>query len=200
TYHVVSGKTMSTALSDGMRVKTVQGKHITIKIQNGNVYVDNAMVTTADIECSNGVIHVINAVIVPKNNIVETAISNADFETLVTAVTAANLAGTLSNEDAQFTVFAPTDAAFAALDPTFLANLVNNDTANLTKILTYHVVSGKTMSTALSDGMTIATVEGTTINITIDNGKVYVNDAMVTLADIECSNGVIHVINKVIVP
>jgi uncharacterized surface protein with fasciclin (FAS1) repeats len=133
-------------------------------------------------------------------NIVDTASANADFETLVTAVVAADLAETLSNEDAQFTVFAPTDAAFAALDPTFLANLVNNDTANLTKILTYHVVSGKTMSTALSDGMTIATVEGTTINITIDNGKVYVNDAMVTLADIECSNGVIHVINKVIVP
>ncbi|MBN1861586.1 MAG: fasciclin domain-containing protein, partial [Candidatus Thermoplasmatota archaeon] len=76
-------------------------------------------------------------------NIVETASENADFETLVTAVTAANLAGTLSNEDAQFTVFAPTDAAFAALDPTFLANLVNNDTANLTKILTYHVITGK---------------------------------------------------------
>jgi len=200
TYHVVTGKTMSTDLSNGMRVKTVQGKQITIKIENGKVYIDNAMVTTADIACSNGVIHVIDAVIVPKDNIVETAIGNTDFETLVTAVVAANLATTLSNEDAQFTVFAPTDAAFAALDPTFLANLVNNDTANLTKILTYHVVTGKTMSTDLSDNMTVATVEGSTITITIDNGKVYVNDAMVILADIECSNGVIHVIDTVIVP
>jgi uncharacterized surface protein with fasciclin (FAS1) repeats len=133
-------------------------------------------------------------------NIVDTASANADFETLVTAVVAADLAGTLSNEDAQFTVFAPTDAAFAALDPVFLANLVNNDTANLTKILTYHVVSGKVMSTDLSNNMTVATVEGTNITIRIDAGKVYVNDAMVTLADIQCSNGVIHVINKVIVP
>jgi uncharacterized surface protein with fasciclin (FAS1) repeats len=200
TYHVVSGKVMSSSLTNDMRVKTVQGKYITIKIENGKVYVDNAMVTTADIVCSNGVIHVINAVIVPKDNIVETAIKNADFETLVSAVVAANLATTLSNEEAQFTVFAPTDAAFAALNPVFLNNLVRNDTANLTKILTYHVVSGKVMSSGLSNGMRVKTVQGTNITITINNGKVYVNDAMVTLADIECSNGVIHVINKVIVP
>ncbi|MBN1860694.1 MAG: fasciclin domain-containing protein, partial [Candidatus Thermoplasmatota archaeon] len=79
-------------------------------------------------------------------------------------------------------------------------NLVNNDTANLTKILTYHVITGKTMSTDLSNNMTVTTVEGSTITITIDSGKVYVNDAMVIVADIECSNGVIHVIDKVIVP
>jgi transforming growth factor-beta-induced protein len=200
TYHVVSGTVMSTDLSNGMKVKTVQGKHITITIQNSNVYIDNAKVTTADIVCSNGVIHVIDAVIVPMNNIVETAIEKG-FETLVTAVVAADLAATLSNEDVQFTVFAPTDAAFAALDPVFLANLVNNDTANLTKILTYHVVSGKVMSTDLSDNMTVPTVEGTTITITIDDdGAVYVNDAKVILADIQCSNGVIHVIDTVLVP
>ncbi len=198
TYHVVSGEKMSTDLSDGMRVKTVQGKYITISIENGNVYVDNAMVTTADIACSNGVIHVINAVIIPKENIVETAIGNADLETLVTAVDAADLDETLSDENTQFTLFAPTDAAFAALDPVFLANLINNDTANLTKILTYHVVSEKIMSSDLSDNMTVTTVEGTTINITIDEGKVYVNDAMVISPDIECSNGVIHVINEVL--
>jgi uncharacterized surface protein with fasciclin (FAS1) repeats len=191
---------MSTDLSDGMRVETVQGKYITITIQNQNVYVDDAMVTTADIECSNGVIHVINTVLVPKNNIVETAIENPDFDTLVTAVTAAGLVNTLSNEEEQYTVFAPTDAAFAKLDPTFLANLVNNDTANLTKILTYHVISGKVMSTDLSDNMTVTTVEGTPLTITITDGNVYVNDAMVTTADIECSNGVIHVINTVLVP
>lgn len=201
TYHVVPGTVMSTDLSNGMRVKTVQGKHITITIQNGKVYIDDAMVTTADIECSNGVIHVIDAVIVPKDNIVETAIGNPDFETLVTAVVAADLAATLGDEDVQFTVFAPTDAAFAALDPVFLANLVNNDTANLTKILTYHVVLGEVMSTDLSDNMTVATVEGTTITITIDDdGNVFVNDAQVILADIQCSNGVIHVIDTVLVP
>ena len=200
TYHVVAGTTMSSDLSDGMRVKTVQGKYITIKITDGNVYVDDAMVTTADIECSNGVIHVIDAVILPMDNIVETAIANADFNTLVTAVVAAGLDTTLSDESTLFTVFAPTDAAFAALDADFLNNLVNNDTANLTKILTYHVVAGKVMSTDLSDGMNATTVEGTTISIGISDGTVTINDATVTLADIECSNGVIHVIDTVLVP
>ena len=199
TYHVVSGEVMSTDLSDGMRAETVQGKYITISI-DGDVMIDNAKVTIADIECSNGVIHVIDAVIVPKSNIVETAIENNDFNTLVDAVVVAELDSTLSDESVLFTVFAPTDAAFAALDPDFLANLVNNDTVNLTKILTYHVVSGKVMSTDLSDGMTAETVQGSNITITIDNSTVFVDQAQVTTADIECSNGVIHIIDAVIVP
>jgi uncharacterized surface protein with fasciclin (FAS1) repeats len=200
TYHVVAGTTMSSDLSDGMRVKTVQGKYITIEIMDGNVYVDDAMVTTADIECSNGVIHVIDTVLIPMDNIVETAIANDDFNTLVTAVVAAGLDATLSDESTLFTVFAPTDAAFAALDADFLNNLVNNDTANLTKILTYHVVAGKVMSIDLSDGMNATTVEGSNITIGISDGTVTINDATVTLADIECSNGVIHVIDTVLVP
>jgi uncharacterized surface protein with fasciclin (FAS1) repeats len=200
TYHVISSNVMSTDLSDGMRVETVNGKYITIKIEDGNVYVDDAMVSSVDIECSNGVIHVLDAVIVPKDNIVETAIANDDFETLVTAVVAAGLDGTLSDESADFTVFAPTDDAFAALDPVFLTDLVENDTATLTSILTYHVISSNVMSTDLSDGMNVATVEGSTIDITIEDGKVFINDAQVILVDIECSNGVIHVIDQVIVP
>jgi len=200
TYHVLSGKVMSSDLSDGMRVETVQGKYVTITIEEGNVYVDGAMVTSADIECSNGVIHVIDSVIVPKDNIVETAIANADFNTLVDALVKAELDTTLSDESTLYTVFAPTDAAFAALDSDYLNNLVNNDSTNLTKILTYHVVAGKVMSTDLSDGMNATTVEGTLITIAISNGNVTINDALVTTADIECSNGVIHVIDKVLVP
>ena len=199
TYHVLSVEVMSTDLSDGMRAETVQGKYVTISI-DGDVMVDNAKVTTADIECSNGVIHVIDAVIVPKSNIVETAIENNDFNTLVNAVVVAGLDTTLSDESELFTVFAPTDAAFAALDPDFLTNLVNNDTANLTKILTYHVLSGKVMSTDLSDGMTAETVQGSEITITIENSNVFVDEAQVITADVECSNGVIHIIDAVIVP
>jgi uncharacterized surface protein with fasciclin (FAS1) repeats len=200
TYHVVSGTVMSTDLSDGMRAETVQGKYIDITIEDGSVYINDAMVTTADIECNNGVIHVIDTVLVPKDNIVETAIGNEDFETLVTAVVAADLVDTLSDESTQFTVFAPTDDAFAKLDPTFLNNLVNNDTANLTAILTYHVVPGVVLSTDLSDNMTATTVEGTDITVRIENSTVYINDAMVTTPDIECSNGVIHIIDTVITP
>ena len=200
TYHVVSGTVLSTDLSDGMRAETVQGKYINIEIANGNVFIEDAMVTTADIECSNGVIHVIDTVMVPKDNIVETAIANDDFNTLVTAVLAAGLDTTLSDESTLFTVFAPTDAAFSLLDTTFLNNLVNNDTTNLTTILTYHVLPGVVLSTDLSNNMTATTVEGTDITVNITDEKVYINDAMITTADIMCSNGVIHIIDKVIVP
>ena len=200
TYHVLSSKVMSTDLSDGMRVETVQGKYITIKIEGENVYVDDAMVTTTDIECSNGIIHIIDTVVVPKQNIVETAISDVEFNTLVDALVAAGLDQTLGDEQELYTVFAPTDAAFAELDAEYLADLLNNDTVNLTKILKYHVVSGKLMSTDLSDGMNATTLEGTNIEIKINGTEVMINDANVTSADIECSNGVIHVIDKVIIP
>ena len=200
TYHVLGSAVMSTDISDGMRAETVQGKYIEITIEGDDVYIDNAMVSIVDIECSNGVIHVIDAVIMPKDNIVETAIAGR-FDTLVTAVLAADLQGTLGDESAQFTVFAPTDAAFAKLDSAFLTNLVENDTVNLTAILTYHVLASVVYSTDLSNNMTATTVEGTDIVITIVNETVYLNDiAMVTTADIECSNGVIHVIDTVITP
>ncbi len=200
TYHVVGSEVLSTDLSDGMRAETVQGKYIEITIQGDNVYIDNAMVTIADIECSNGVIHVIDTVIMPKDNIVETAIARG-FDTLVTAVLAADLQGTLSDESAQLTVFAPTDEAFAKLDSTFLTNLVENDTANLTAILTYHVLPTAVYSTQLTNNMSATTVQGTNIVITIMNQTVYLNDiATVTTADIKCSNGVIHVIDTVITP
>ncbi len=134
-----------------------------------------------------------------EKTIVEIASENADFETLVAAVQAAGLVETLSAEG-PFTVFAPTDAAFAALPEGTLESLLlpeNKD--QLIAILTYHVVPGAVMSTDLSDDMTAATVQGGDIMIDLDSG-VMVNDATVVSADIEASNGVIHVIDKVILP
>ena len=129
-------------------------------------------------------------------NIVETASANDDFETLVTALTAANLVETLQGEG-PFTVFAPTDDAFAALNQTWLTNLLS-DTTNLTKVLTYHVVSGKVMSTDLSN-TTVMTLEGTNITVVVDT-TVTINGVNVTTADVECSNGVIHIIGEVLLP
>ncbi|MBS3748439.1 MAG: fasciclin domain-containing protein [Candidatus Thermoplasmatota archaeon] len=200
TYHLLSGRVMAEDITGDIRVETIQGKYIDITIDGSTVYINDAMVTTTDIECSNGVIHVIDTVLVPKDNIVETAIANDNFDTLVSAVVTAGLDTTLSDESTQFTVFAPTDAAFAELDSEYLNNLVQNDTANLTKILTYHVLSGEVLSTDLSDGMTAETVQGSEITVTIEDGNVYVDEAMVTVADVECSNGIIHIINKVITP
>ena len=132
-------------------------------------------------------------------DIVDTAVDAGSFTTLVAAVQAADLVDTLKGEG-PFTVFAPTDEAFAALpEGTVETLLMPENKDQLVAILTYHVVPGKVMSTDLSDDMTAATVQGGDITIDLDNG-VMVNDATVVTADIETSNGVIHVIDKVIMP
>ena len=130
--------------------------------------------------------------------IVDVASANEDFETLVAAVGAADLAETLSGEG-PFTVFAPTDEAFDALPEGLLdALLLPENKDALTAILTYHVVSGEVMAADVTAG-DVPTVEGSTIAITTDGG-VKVNDANVTATDVDASNGVIHVIDAVIVP
>jgi len=132
-------------------------------------------------------------------DIVDTAIDAGSFETLVAAVQAAGLVDTLKG-DGPFTVFAPTDEAFAALPEGTVDTLLQPENKDqLVSILTYHVVPGKVMSTDLTDDMEAETVEGSTVMIDLDNG-VMVDGANVTTADIEASNGVIHVIDKVIMP
>ena len=134
-----------------------------------------------------------------KKDIVDTAVGAGTFQTLVAAVSAADLVDTLKSEG-PFTVFAPTDEAFAALPEGTVATLLKPENKDQSvAILTYHVVPGKVMSTDLSDDMTAATVQGGDITIDLDNG-VMVNNATVTAADIETSNGVIHGIDTVILP
>jgi len=133
-------------------------------------------------------------------NIVETAVANGSFKTLVAAVTAADLATTLSGVG-PFTVFAPVDAAFEALPSGTVETLVKPENkAQLSGILTYHVIAGKIMSSDLTDGMKAETVNGQEVTIHIKDGKVFVNDAEVVIADVETSNGVVHAIDKVIMP
>ncbi len=132
-------------------------------------------------------------------DIVDTAIKANNFDTLVAAVKAADLVETLKG-DGPFTVFAPTDAAFAALPDGTVEDLLKPENKDqLTSILTYHVVPGKVMSGDLSNDMTAATVEGSEVTIMTDGG-VTVDGASVVQADIEASNGVIHVIDGVIMP
>tara|TARA_Y100000815_G_scaffold257279_1_gene265720 strand:- start:40 stop:546 length:507 start_codon:yes stop_codon:yes gene_type:complete len=130
--------------------------------------------------------------------IVEIAQENGNFTTLVAAVQEAGLVETLSGEG-PFTVFAPTDAAFAALPEGALDALLADPEA-LKAVLTYHVVPGAVMASDLSDGMTAETVSGDEITFTLDGDAVQVNGATVTAADIEASNGVIHVVDTVLMP
>lgn len=132
-------------------------------------------------------------------DIVDTAVAAGSFNTLIAAVQAAGLVDTLKGEG-PFTVFAPTDEAFAALPAGTVEDLLKPENKDkLVAILTYHVIAGKVMSTDLQDDMKAATVQGSEVTIDLDNGAM-VNDAKVVTADIAADNGVIHVIDKVIMP
>jgi uncharacterized surface protein with fasciclin (FAS1) repeats len=131
-------------------------------------------------------------------DIVDTAVAAGSFETLVAAVQAAGLVETLKG-DGPFTVFAPTDEAFAKLPAGTVEGLLE-DTAALTNILLYHVVPGKVMAAQVTDGLTVATVQGSNVSFTVADGAVKINDANIVTTDIETSNGVIHVIDSVILP
>lgn len=133
------------------------------------------------------------------SDIVDTAVAAGDFTTLVAAVQAAGLVDTLKGEG-PFTVFAPTDAAFAALPEGTVDTLLKPENKDqLVSILTYHVVPSAVMSSDLTEGMTAATVQGANVTFTLDGGT-KVNSANITTADIATSNGVIHVIDTVIMP
>ncbi len=135
------------------------------------------------------------------HDIIDTAVANGSFKTLAAALTAAGLIETLKGAG-PFTVFAPTDAAFAALPAGTVESLLKPDAkAKLVQILTYHVVPGKVMSSDLAGkSLKPATVEGSTVSVDATGAKVHVNTATVTAADVDCTNGVIHVIDKVLMP
>ncbi|MBK9210239.1 MAG: fasciclin domain-containing protein [Anaerolineales bacterium] len=208
-YHVVSGKVMAADVTALTSATTVLGKDVAIKVDMGNVYINEAKVIITDIETSNGVIHVIDAVLLPPaedaametNTIVDIAVADGRFTTLVAALGAAELVETLSGEG-PFTVFAPTDDAFAALPAGTLDSLLlPENKQQLTDILLYHVVSGKVMAADVVTLTSATTVLGKDVTITVKDGNVFLSDTVqVIITDIEASNGVIHVIDAVLLP
>jgi uncharacterized surface protein with fasciclin (FAS1) repeats len=141
-----------------------------------------------------------NTVKAQTQDIVDLAVSQDNLKTLVAAVKAAGLVDVLKG-NGPFTVFAPTDAAFAALPAGTLEMLLKPENKDkLVAILTYHVVAGKVMSTDLSNGQEAATVQGEKVKVSIYNGKVKISGANVIAADVKASNGVVHVIDAVILP
>ncbi|MBK7428056.1 MAG: fasciclin domain-containing protein [Saprospiraceae bacterium] len=201
-YHVVAGTALSTDLSDGQSIVTLNGAAVTVTIEGGNVFINDAQVTVADILADNGVVHVIDAVLLPpavSNTVVDIIVNSPDHNVLEAAVIAAELADDLSG-DGLFTVFAPTDAAFAALPAGTVEALLEDPTGALAQILLYHVVAGTALSTDLSDGQSIVTLNGASVTVTIEGGSVFINDAQVTVADIQADNGVVHVIDAVLLP
>ena len=203
-YHVVPGKVMSTDLSDGMKADTLLNpQQIEISINEGVFLNEDIEVITPDVEASNGVIHVIDGVLWP-NDIVETAIDADDFNILVEAVVKADLVDALKSSGL-FTVFAPTDEAFENLiterdDVDSVEDLLGLE--ELESILLYHVVSEQVMAEDVLglDGVEVETLLEQKITISIENGDVIINDSNVIITDIQTLNGVIHVIDKVLLP
>jgi uncharacterized surface protein with fasciclin (FAS1) repeats len=208
TYHVVPAKVLAASVPLGKAITSVQGGVFKIESNAGLKLTDGrnrvANITKTDVTASNGVIHVVDKVILPADkDVVATAQSLPDFSILVEAVVAAGLVSTLKGTG-PFTVFAPTNAAFAALlaelgvsKAALLAN-----TALLTKVLTYHVVSGRVLKADVPVGMAINTVQGEsfTVNAALKISDRRGREAGIVGTDVFASNGVIHVIDKVILP
>ncbi|QDT01966.1 Immunogenic protein MPT70 precursor [Rubripirellula lacrimiformis] len=201
TYHVVPGKVMAADVVSLTGAKSVQGQQIDIKVDGSTVMVDGATVVKTDIDCDNGVIHVIDSVILPADkNIVQTAVGAGSFNTLVAAVKAAGLAETLSG-DGPFTVFAPTDEAFAKLPAGTVESLLKPENKQkLVDILTYHVVAGRVYSGDAVAAKTAKTLQRSSIAIKVGDSGAMINDAGLVSTDIDSSNGVIHVIDSVLMP
>jgi uncharacterized surface protein with fasciclin (FAS1) repeats len=210
-YHVVPGTVMAADVVtlDGKTADTAfAGNAIAISVKDGKVFLnDTVQVIITDIATSNGVIHVIDTVLLPPAkiaNIVDTAVADGRFTTLVAAVTAGGLVDTLVGAG-PFTVFAPTDEAFAKLPAGTVEGLLKPENLETLKnILLYHVVPGTVMAADVVtlDGKTADTAyAGKSIAISVMDGKVYLNkNVQVIITDIVTSNGVIHVIDTVLLP
>lgn len=207
TYHVVPGAVPASQVVGMKNATTVNGQRIDIMVKDGKVVLDKtATVTKADVKASNGVIHVIDTVILPSDkNIVDTAVAAGSFTTLAKALQAAGLVDALKGKG-PFTVFAPTDEAFAKLPPGTLETLLKPENKEkLAAILKYHVVPGAVYADqAAKLDKSPNTLQGTPFSISVKDGQVAIGNsggmANVVATDIETSNGVIHVIDAVILP
>jgi len=201
-YHVVAGEVLAEDVVTLDAATTVQGSDVDITVIEGGVMVNDANVVIPDVLASNGVIHVIDAVLLPPSepelDIVDTAIEAGSFNTLVTAVQAAGLEDALRGEG-PLTVFAPTDAAFAALpDGTVEALLA--DPEALADILLFHVTAGALTAEDVLSRNQVLTLQGSRAAITVQDGNAFIENAQIVTTDIEASNGIIHVIDAVILP
>ncbi|HRV79975.1 MAG TPA: fasciclin domain-containing protein [Planctomycetota bacterium] len=201
TYHVVPGSYMAEKVVKMPFASSLNGQRVHFKVSDDGVTIDGARIVTTDIQCSNGVIHVIDAVIMPSTkDVVATAVAAGQFRTLAAAIQAAGLVEALQGKG-PFTVFAPTDEAFAALPAGTVENLLKPENKEqLAAILKLHVVPGRIYADAAAKGAKVESLQGQKLETMAKDGKVWVNGAEVIQADIETSNGVIHVINKVLLP
>ncbi len=201
TYHVVSGKVMAKQVVDLKGAKTLNGQRVDISVKDGTVSIDGAKVVTTDIVCDNGVIHIIDSVILPADKTIPaTAEAAGSFKTLLAAAGAAGLAEALSGEG-PFTVFAPTDEAFGKLPAGTVETLLKPENKQkLVDILKYHVVEGRVYSEDAVAAKSAKTLLGSPIMVKVSDKGAMINSSKLIKTDIDASNGVIHVIDSVLMP
>merc|ERR1719201_2147441 len=210
-YHVVSGAIYSKSLKAVNHVKTLKSEQLLVEKHAGGVSVNRkAHVTTADVRASNGVVHIVDAVLFPTSmlppsqavkNIVNLATGTKDLSTLVAALKAGHLVNALEGKR-PFTVFAPTNEAFAKLPKATLNSLLQpKNVRTLQAVLEYHVVSGSIYSSSLKPSQHVKTLGGEQLLVTKSRRGVHINGkAKVTTADVAATNGVVHIIDTVLIP
>merc|ERR1712048_29264 len=203
-YHVAAGDLKSTNLKNGEQITTLEGKNVTVAITGTTVKINDATVTTANVNATNGVVHIIDAVLLPPGlalpTIPELAEGVKDLSTLVTALGKADLVTALS-ASGPFTVFAPTNDAFNGLPAGVLDALLKPENKDkLVEVLKYHVASGEVLSKSLKNGESIQTLEGGNVTVKVSGSSVQINNASVTEADVLAANGAVHVLIAVLLP
>ncbi|MBL1216749.1 MAG: fasciclin domain-containing protein [Planctomycetes bacterium] len=201
TYHVVGDRLESTDVTRAGGAVTLNGQRVNFNQHKGSVMVSGATVTTADLDCSNGVIHVIDRVILPTDHtIADVAGKAGTFKTLLAAAKAAGLVDALTG-DSPLTVFAPTDEAFAKLPKGTVETLLKPENKHqLAAILKYHIVSGRVYAADAVAAKSPMTLQGSEVMIAIKDGRLTVDGASIIASDLSASNGVVHVIDRVILP
>lgn len=200
-YHVVPGRMVAEDLKRETEVRTLSGQRLPVDVRADGVFVGGAKVTTADVRADNGVVHVVDTVMLPATDDVVTVARNAGaFTTLLTALGAADLVEVV-NGDTPLTILAPTDAAFAALDQELLGGLLEPDSkARLASVLKMHVIAGRYSALELAAFGTVETLAGTRLPVRVVDGRLTVGGAPLSGNDVESTNATVHVLDAVILP
>jgi uncharacterized surface protein with fasciclin (FAS1) repeats len=208
-YHVIGGTAVEAETAIGLagtKITAANNDEFALSLNDGNLFVNTSQVIATDIAASNGVIHEIDTVLLPPDivethgSVVDLALADGRFTTLVAALQATGLDSVLADHGGIFTVFAPTDEAFAALGQDTI-NALLGDTDTLSTILLTHVISGATIDSVTAFSLTggsAETASGNSVNLAIRNGALFVNNAQVIQTDIKAENGIIHVLDAVI--
>jgi uncharacterized surface protein with fasciclin (FAS1) repeats len=199
-YHVANGEILTSEMVPGLNILTLQGETVSVSFSGQSIFINNARIIIEDIIADNGVIHILNAVLIPPppGNTIYDIIENSSQHTILEfVINSAGLKNQLSG-NAPLTFFAPTDAAFDALPAGFITDLLDDPTGELLQILLYHTLNGTRLTGNMSTGQNIVTLNGASVTITINDFGVFVNDALITVANIMADNGVVHVIDAVL--